>query len=232
MQKKVLFFAGGWPGHEPIETSRRFADLMEKHGYLIDFYDNMDCLGNADKLCEYALIVPNWSDGDILPEHSNNVSRAVIRGTGIAGWHGGLCDAFRHDLDWQFMTGGQFVCHPGNDGTKYKVNIVHGSSTITEGMQDFEVASEQYYMHVDPAVDVLATTHFPNAHHFNINNKPIEMPVAWTKYWGSGRVFYCSLGHNDAFFKKYPAAQELILRGLLWAAESKEHLIPWSDKNI
>ena len=49
------------------------------------------------------------------------------------------------------------------------------------------------------------------------------MPVAWTKYWGLGRVFYCSLGHHDDVFDKSPSAAVLMERGMLWAAEGKEY---------
>jgi type 1 glutamine amidotransferase len=132
-----------------------------------------------------------------------------------------MCDAFRNSTDWQFMTGGQWVAHPGNDGTEYTVHICHGSSPITEGLSDFTIVSEQYYLHVDPAIEVLATTRFPVADGPHVSNKPVDMPVAWTKYWGRGRVFYCSLGHRDNVFEKYPEASLLMERGMLWAADGK-----------
>jgi type 1 glutamine amidotransferase len=45
------------------------------------------------------------------------------------------------------------------------------------------------------------------------------MPVAWTKRWGEGRVFYCSLGHNDKLFENCPSAELFMERGMLWAAK-------------
>jgi type 1 glutamine amidotransferase len=105
----------------------------------------------------------------------------------------------------------------------YKVHINHGSSAITEGIEDFEVTSEHYYLHVDPAIEVLATTRFPLVNYYHAANKPIDMPVAWTKYWGLGRVFYCSLGHHDDVFDKSPSASLLMERGMLWAAEGKAY---------
>jgi type 1 glutamine amidotransferase len=47
--------------------------------------------------------------------------------------------------------------------------------------------------------------------------------VAWTKFWGLGRVFYCSLGHHDDVFDKSPTAQVLMERGMLWAGEGKAY---------
>jgi type 1 glutamine amidotransferase len=119
------------------------------------------------------------------------------------------------------MTGGQWVSHPGGDGIEYTVNIRHGSSPIVEGLEDFPVCSEHYYLHVDPAIEVLATTRFPIVNYYHISNKPIDMPVAWTKMWGNGRVFYNSLGHHDDVFEKSPNAEILMERGMLWAAQGK-----------
>ena len=219
--KKVLVFQGGWNGHEPQLTARRFARLMEEEGYSPEIYDTQDCLADADKLSEYHLIVACWTMGEIPREYVQNVCKAVGRGTGLAGCHGGMCDAFRNSTEWQFMTGGQWVSHPGGDGVEYTVNIRHGSSPITAGLQDFTVKSEHYYLHVDPAIEVLATTRFPVVNYYHISNKPIDMPVAWTKMWGNGRVFYNSLGHHDDVFDQAPEAELLMERGLIWAGEGK-----------
>ena len=116
------------------------------------------------------------------------------------------------------MTGGQWVAHPGGDGVPYRVNVRRGSSPITEGIEDFDVKSEQYYMHVDPANEVLATTRFPVIPGPHDVNKPVDMPVAWTRLWGKGRVFYSSLGHHDDVFDNSPSAAVLMERGMLWAA--------------
>jgi type 1 glutamine amidotransferase len=225
--KKALIFQGGWDGHEPQLTSKRFAGLLEKNGIASEIYDDHSCFADYEKLLTYDLIVACWTGGDLNGEHSRNISEAVARGVGLAGCHGGMCDAFRNDTNWQFMTGGQWVSHPGGDGVEYTVNIRRGTSPIVEGLEDFTVKSEHYYLHVDPAIEVLATTRFPNANvnYYHSANKPIDMPVAWTKYWGLGRVFYCSLGHHDDVFDNSPSAQMLMERGMLWASQGKEYLI-------
>ena len=216
--KQALIVHGGWDGHEPQLTSKRFAAMLEKHGYEVTIQDSLTAAEDADALMQLDLIVACWTMGTITWEQCQNISKAVANGTGLAGCHGGMCDAFREDTEWQFMTGGQWVAHPGNDGTPYKVEIIPSSSPITAGLTDFDVESEQYYMHVDPAVEVLATTRFPTFKYHHSSNKAVDMPVAWTKYWGEGRVFYCSLGHHDDVFDKYPTAETLMERGLLWAA--------------
>ena len=221
--KKVLIFEGGWDGHEPELTAKRFARYVEEGGYSAEIYSDQSCLDDAEKLCTYDLIVACWTMGSISGERVKNISKAVGAGTGLAGCHGGMCDSFRENTEWQFMTGGQWVSHPGGDGIDYTVNICHGSSPITQGLEDFHVCSEHYYLHVDPAIEVLATTRFPLVTYYHASNKPVDMPVAWTKFWGVGRVFYTSLGHHDDVFDKSPNAHELMRRGLLWAAEGKEY---------
>ena len=220
--KKALIFQGGWDGHEPKLVSQRFARLLEAEGCTAEIYDTLDCLKDYEKLLGYDLIVACWTMGSIPGECSRNVARAVAAGVGLAGCHGGMCDAFRQDTEWQFMTGGQWVSHPGGDGVEYTVNIRRGSSPITDGIEDFKVCSEHYYLHVDPAIEVLATTRFPLVTYYHAANKPVDMPVAWTKYWGCGRVFYCSLGHHDDVFEKSPNAELLMKRGMLWAAEGRQ----------
>ncbi len=221
--KKALIFQGGWDGHEPQLTSKRFAAMLEKHGWEVTISDTLECLRNRDALMQLDLIVACWTMGEIEGELSRNVAYAVSHGVGLAGCHGGMCDAFRNDTEWQFMTGGQWVSHPGGDGVEYMVNICHGSSPITEGIEDFPVKSEHYYLHIDPAIEVLATTRFPLINYYHASNKIVDMPVAWTKFWGAGRVFYTSLGHHDDVFDNSPNAAVLMERGMLWAGEGKAY---------
>ncbi len=223
--KKALIFWGGWDGHQPELTSRRFKRILEAEGFEVTLSDTLDILADVDFLCSLDLLVPCWTGGELSYELVGGISKAVGAGTGIAGVHGGMCDAFRNNTEWQFITGGQWVSHPGGDGTEYTVNICHGSSPLTEGIEDFKVCSEHYYLHIDPAIEVLATTRFPKTHYYHISNKPIDMPVIWTKFWGNGRVFYSSLGHLDNVFDNTPEAEALFRRGMLWAAEGKQYAI-------
>ena len=219
--KKALIFRGGWEGHEPEKVTLRFQKLLEKHGFAVDSVEGLECLEDRDKLLAYDLIVPCYTMGKLPREYEKNVSYAVSRGVGLAGCHGGMCDAFRSSTEWQFITGGQWVSHPGGDGIGYTVHIHKGSSPIVEGLEDFEVCTEHYYLHVDPSIEVLASTRFPLVNFYHAANKPVDMPVAWTKYWGHGRVFYCSLGHHDDVFDNAPSASLLMERGMIWAAEGK-----------
>ena len=223
--KKALIFKGGWDGHEPDKVSVRFGGLLEKNGYEVVISDTLDCLADLNELWQYDLFVSCWTMGQIKWEYVTNLSKALAAGAGMAGCHGGMCDSFRENTEWQFITGGQWISHPGGGNVKYTVNVCKGSSPIVEGLEDFEVTSEHYYLHVDPAIEVLATTRFPVVTYYNISNKPIDMPVAWTKYWGNGRIFYTSLGHIDSVFDLSPTAQVMMERGMVWAGAGKQYAI-------
>ncbi len=223
--KKALIFQGGWDGHEPVLVSKRFADILRKNNYEVTIYDTLDCLSDVNELKKLDLIVSCWTMGEIDNQYVKNISEAIGEGVGLAGCHGGMCDSFRNNTEWQFITGGQWVSHPGGDGITYKVNVCHSSSPIVEGIDDFMVSSEHYYLHIDPAIEVLATTRFPSVNYYHVSNKAVDMPVAWTKFWGNGRVFYTALGHHDDVFDKSPNAQIMMERGMLWAGEGKQYAL-------
>ena len=214
--KKALIVYGGWEGHEPGPLAAVFRRALEETGFSVDTSDTLDAFIRQD-LGALDLIVPIWTMGRITGEQVKPVLAAVESGVGLAGCHGGMCDAFRDNTDWQFMTGGQWVAHPGNDGVGYSVDITDQEHVISRGIDSFEVTSEQYYMHVDPAINVLATTRFPIADGPHRGNGAVDMPVVWTKLYGSGRVFYCSLGHRASIMEVEPAFT-LMKRGFAWAA--------------
>jgi type 1 glutamine amidotransferase len=214
MAKKALFVVGGWLGHTPFESAALFAQLLREAGYEVEISDTLDTYLDAEKLRGQDLIVPTWTMDKISDEQSKGLLDAIAGGVGVGGWHGTMGDSFRDNVNYQFMVGGQWVAHPGNI-IDYTVNITRADHAITQGLADFRMHSEQYYMHVDPSNEVLATTTF--------SGEPVQwingtvMPVVWTRKWGAARVFYCSLGHVVSDFD-VPEAREIVRRGLLWAS--------------
>lgn len=223
MAKKALIVWGGWDGHQPKEVAAIFAEALTAEGFEVEVSDTLDAFKDGEKLKALDLIVPVWTMGKISNEQLHPVAEAVKSGVGIGGCHGGMCDSFREATEWQFMTGGQWVAHPGNSGVTYAVNITDKSHSITAESNDFEITSEQYYLHTDPANKVLATTKFPSpgADGPHTTNGNVDMPVVWTKMYGQGRVFYCSLGHCAADISK-PEVLKIMTRGLLWAAKERD----------
>ena len=211
--RHALIVHGGWEGHEPRRFAEFYAAALGEEGFAVDLADTLDALLD-DGLRRLSLIVPIWTMGEIAPEQLAALQEAVAGGVGLAGFHGGMGDAFRNAPEFQWIVGGQFVAHP--DGIKdYEVTIVDHESPITAGVGDFRMTSEQYYMHVDPSNHVLATTTFAPV------STPwlagVVMPVAWTRRWAGGKVFYSSLGHTTADLA-VPEVAEIQRRGMVWAA--------------
>lgn len=212
--KSALFVCGGWEGHEPEECAHIFAPFLEENGYETEISTTLDSYLDEEKLRSLDLIVPIWTMGTITEEQERGLIGAVESGVGLAGWHGGMADSFRNSINYQFMVGGQWVAHPGNI-IDYTVQITDHNDPITAGLNNFSMHSEQYYMHVDPSNEVLATTTFSGEHLPWISGNKI--PVVWKRQWGEGRIFYSSLGHVAKDFD-VPEAKTLVERGMLWAS--------------
>jgi type 1 glutamine amidotransferase len=217
---RALIVWGGWDGHAPARVAAIFSAMLEDAGVDVDVRDSLTVFDDPDALARYDLIVPVWTDGSLSRAAATHVSEAVARGVGLAGCHGGMCDAFRGSPLWQFMTGANWVAHPGGDGVDYRVRIV-SDDPLVAGIPDFDVRSEQYYLHVDPANRVLATTRTDAVKWYHSPNGAVDMPVAWTRAWGLGRVYYNALGHQPEVIEQGPA-HEMLRRGLLWALAGKE----------
>ena len=211
--KKILYVWGGWDGHQPEKIVNLFSAELQKHGFTPQIESSLDCLADEEKLKTYDLIFPCWTMSKLTDEQSKGLQNAVKSGVNLGGIHGGMGDAFRGNLDYEWMTGGHFVGHPHVGD--YTVRIRDFASPITQGLPAvFPYKSEQYYMMTDPGVHVLADTEYV------YEDRTVNMPVAWVKMWGKGRVFYSALGHAPGEFTNFPPALTLTVRGILWAAGS------------
>ena len=211
--KSALLVWGGWEGHEPKKCVDIFAPFLESQDYRVEISDTLDSYLDANKLQSFDLISQVYTMSTITREQEKGLLDAIESGVGFAGWHGGMADAFRNNPNYQFMVGGQWVAHPGNI-IDYEVNITNHDDPITAGLSDFKMHSEQYYMHIDPSNEVLATTTFSGQYAPWIEG--CVMPVVWKRRWGAGKVSYTSLGHVAKDFD-VPEARTIVQRGMLWA---------------
>lgn len=216
MTKRSLMVWGGWEGHEPKQCVDIFAPLIEEAGFAVEIETSLDVYTDTDRMATYDIITQVFTMSTITPEQEKGLLDTVEAGTGFAGWHGGMADAFRQNPTYQFMVGGQWVAHPGNI-IDYTVNIINHDDPITAGLHDFQMHSEQYLLHVDPSNEVLATTTFSGEYTPWIDGT--VMPVVWKRRWGKGKIFYSSLGHVAKDFN-VPEAREIVRRGILWAARA------------
>jgi len=211
--REALIVWGGWIGHEPERCADIVSAMLREDGFKVHV-DNTTAAFAASSLANMSLVVPIFTMAKIEKKEVENLTKAVRDGVGLAGFHGGMCDAFREAVDYQFMCGGQWVAHPGNI-IDYRVNVARPDDDVMQGIEDFDYRSEQYYMHVDPSNQVLATTTFSGEHAGWIDG--VVMPVVWKRRHGEGRVFYSSLGHVASEFE-VPQMRTILRRGMLWAA--------------
>lgn len=211
MMKRALMVSGGWPGHHPERITEIFRARLAQEGYAVTVSEDLDVYADADGLRQYQLIFPCWTMGKLSPEQTKGLVGAVRDGVGLGGVHGGMGDAFRGNLNYEWMVGGNFLGHPHVGD--YTVRLTAVTHPITEGMPtEFPYHSEQYYMMIDPMVTVLADTLYVH------DGQRCVMPVVWIRQWGKGRVFYSALGHDPAEFENHPHVTDLVVRGLLWAS--------------
>lgn len=212
---RALIVSGGFKGHQPEVIAERYDDLLTSAGWTIDHADNLAAFGDADRLAEADVVIPNWTMGALERHEWQPLQEAIASGTGFAGCHGGMGDAMRGHTGWQWVTGGIFVGHPGGNQLQYTVTP-SSDDPIVAGLHPFTLKSEQYYLLVDPAVEILATTTVSD-------EQPMpwlagtDMPVAWKRPWDQGRVFYCAIGHFPEEFD-IPQFRNMMLRGITWAA--------------
>jgi type 1 glutamine amidotransferase len=223
---RALVVRGGWEGHQPARSSEAVIPFLRSLDFDVTVSDSLGVYADTTVMGELDLVVQCWSNGVLAPDEQEGLIGAVAAGTGFAGWHGGVIATFRSSDAYHYLVGGQFVCHPGGF-VDYDVDIVThpGGHPVTRGLDSFSITTEQYWCHVDPGNDVLATTRFTGAHGAP-ETAGVSMPVVWTRRHQLGRVFISTLGHFPEELD-LPPVRALTLRGLAWAA--REGSIPDYD---
>jgi hypothetical protein len=215
--RSALIVYGGWEGHDPEECATIYRRWLHEDGYSVRTATETSAFADPS-IADLSLIIPIYTMSKIEKEEAENLANAVRGGVGLAGHHGGMSDAFRDSVVYQFMVGGQWVAHPG-DIIDYTVDVTKPDDPIMAGIKpSFPYTSEQYYMHVDPMIEVLATTTFSGEHAPWIEGAVV--PVVWKHRYGQGRVFHMTLGHQAKEFEN-PNMATIMRRGLNWAARDE-----------
>jgi len=225
----ALVVRGGWDGHQPVETTELFIPFLEQHGFSVRVEESPKPYADAEYMATVDLVVQTNTMSTIEPDEFTGLRQAVENGTGLAGWHGGIADSYRNNSDYLQLIGGQFAEHPGkrpeertgeqsDNYVPYTVNMLPAAAThpITQGIGDFELVTEQYWVLHDDYIDVLATT-TQAVRPWDPWNRPVTSPALWTRQWGKGRIFVSTPGHRVEILEN-PTVRTIIERGLLWAA--------------
>ena len=229
--RRALVVRGGWDGHMPVETTDLFIPFLEAHGFNVRVEESTKVYADADYLATVDLILQINTMNTIEPEELAGLTAAVVNGTGMAGWHGGIADSYRNTSDYLHLIGGQFACHPGKHPSErigeqsdnyvpYRVNMLPAAAEhpITAGIGDFDLVTEQYWVLSDDYIDVLATT-TQLVRDWDPWHRPVTSPAIWTRQWGQGRIFVATPGHHVDILED-PNVNTIIKRGMLWASRS------------
>ncbi|MES5824021.1 ThuA domain-containing protein [Streptomyces sp. RG80] len=230
-QKKALVVRGGWEGHRPVEATELFVPFLRDNGYAVRIEESTDVYADTAELADTDLVVQCVTMSEITGEQLAGLSAAVVAGTGLTGWHGGIADSFRASSDYLHLVGGQFATHPGKEPCErqggeadnflpHTVDITDLGRThpITEGIENFELTTEQYWVLHDDLIDVLATTTHPTRP-WQPWHRPVTTPAIWTRQWGAGRVVVTTPGHSLDVLAD-PNVRTVIERGMLWATRT------------
>jgi type 1 glutamine amidotransferase len=216
--RHVLVVRGGWEGHQPVEATERFIPFLKEHGFAVEVHDGPEVYADADRMAATDLVVQCYTQGAATDEQVLGLSSAVAAGTGLAGWHGGICDSFRGSPDYLHLTGGQWAAHPGGF-VQHDVDVVpeRADHELVAGLNPrWSLDTEQYWVLTDELNDVLATTTF-GVRDDTPWREPVTCPAVWTRQWGQGRVFVSTIGHKLDDLD-HPDVRALTERGLLWAS--------------
>jgi len=227
--KQALIVRGGWDGHEPVQTTDSVIPFLEKEGFEVRVEEGTAVYADAEIMAAVDLVVQVNTMNTIADAELSGLIAAVVAGTGLAGWHGGIADSYRNSADYLQLIGGQFAHHAavskdertGEQSDNYldfTVNIVpeRRDHPIVSGVEDFPLHTEQYWVLSDAYNDVLATTDIVHRD-FDAWHHPFTTPVVWTRLWGAGRIFVCTAGHKLEVLDE-PPVRTIVERGLLWAS--------------
>jgi type 1 glutamine amidotransferase len=174
------------------------------------------CLNNTTRL---------KFDPKTTPERCQALLDFVKSGKGLVGIHA-ACDNFYDWPEGAEMMGSRFSGHPWTAGGTWAFKIDEPDHPLMAPFkgQGFKLKDEIYrtarpiYSRDKQLVLMSLDTSDPatrNVKEWKDGDE--DTGISWVKEVGKGRVFYCSLGHNDPIFMSAPLLEHY-LRGIQFAA--------------
>lgn len=170
-----------------------------------------DILKDPDLIKKFDLILQYTQDSyvdHIEPDHVDGLLHFIRSGGSWIGWHC-AADTFKGYPEFVRMVGGKFETHPAYGPVEVK--RIAAQSPVGGGIEDFEVKDELYHLADSTADDksLLLVARSPG------DGK--TRPVAWTKRYGLGKVFYTTLGHGPDVYQ-HPSFVRLLQNAAEWAS--------------
>ena len=172
-------------------------------------YSNPDILDDKNLRDKYDIILAYNQEAytNLTHKQRDGYLHFVRSGGPWVGIHS-ASDFLKNCPDYVRMVGGKFETHPPFG--EMHVKRVIGDHPILEGMDDFTTMDEFYHVADCPLHDkeILLVSQSPK--------EGKTRPVAWTRRYGKGKVFYTVLGHSKPSFEN-PDFQKLIYQAVRWA---------------
>ncbi len=202
---KLLIFVGTEGIYHDHAGNGQFLTAMinDTDDIAADFSQDYDAL--ADGLGGYNTVLFYTDVGELTTAQKRGLLSYIRTGGGFFGLHTAAA-SFRESEGYHSMLNGFFDGH--SPYMNFTVNVSDKEHPITEGLGDFEVTDELYYLKHNPAV----SHHLMHAYD---ETKDETHVMAFHHTYGEGRVFYFALGHDMAVLEN-PSFQTVIRRGALW----------------
>ena len=207
--KKILLMGGG-EFHDYEGCTEVIARYLEewKEEYTVERVIQDLSYLERPKLDEYDLVIFYWTKDHLTPAQKHGLLDWMAEKGKFVAVHC-AATAFRDCPEYESMLGGRFKKHPPY--RNYFVSLDMEHPAMRKHFENFEVPAEwtnwsvheclvkdeQFLIHYDRRVNVAATAAF--------NGR--VWPVAWSRAWGNGKLFYLALGHDveacsTEFFKQ------------------------------
>jgi type 1 glutamine amidotransferase len=196
---------------------------------------------DPDKIGQYSAIVFLNTTGEIpfTDAEKKALTDAVSSGkVGFVGIHSATDTLYQWPAYGE-MIGGHFDGHPWTADTTVTIRKEEENAVTKPFAQQFQLTEEIYQMKeydrskcdVCMSLDTTKT----DMTRKGIKRTDGDFPVSWVKTYGkAGRVFYTSMGHNDATYEREDY-QKHVLAGLRWVMgdfdmDVKSHPLPAGGK--
>ena len=205
--------------HKSVEPSEPILKAMgEKSGaFQVTVTQDVGAF-TRENLKNYAAVM-FYTTGE-LP-FTDEEKRALVdflkSGHGFIGVHSATDTLYEWDVYNQII-GGHFDGHPWHQ--LVTVNVVDPDSKLVSGLgKSFQITDEIYQIkqfqasgtHVLLTLDPTSVDLTKPSVHKN----DYGWPICWTRMFGKGRVYYNSLGHEDAVWND-PRYQDMLLKAIKW----------------
>jgi type 1 glutamine amidotransferase len=216
--------------HSSIPTSAEVFKQMDATSEVFEFVVTDDVAHfDKDKLNTFDVVVFCLTTGEIKLSDAQKAALMEFITSGKGGFVGihSATDTFYQWPEFGEMLGGYFDGHPWNAGDTVTIKNEQPKNPITLpwGAEPFEVKEEIYqikepYSRAKQEVLLSLDTDKTDMKKAGLKRTDKDFAVAWTKTHGKGRVFYTSLGHNEAVWKD-PRFQAHLMAGLQWVTHAE-----------